>query len=357
LKINLRKDRMTRNERWKALLNKKPTDRVPVWGWAMGFPVVQTKLSIADFYNNAQKSYDAQMKIADEFGFQEIPWTGYATIGGWEFGGDIKWPSGDFAQAPTVERHPVESPDDVWNLKVPDVKTAGIAPVLMELADLVDKSGSPYIIGFVQGPFTTASNIPGADKLAKWILKKPDVAHQLLRLATDYQAELAKYFVERYGAERVIPLQAEPATSNQMISPKQFEEFALPYIKELCDRMLALGIKHIKMHICGEQNANLEHWAKINFGDPGLLSFGHEVTMETASKYFPNDIIMGNTDPALLQNGTPEEVYEDTKICLAQGMKHTTGYMLTPGCELPPMAPAENVWAMMQAVSDFGWHE
>ena len=49
MEINIKKDKMTRNERWDALLNHKPMDRVPVWGWAMGYPVVQTGLSIADF--------------------------------------------------------------------------------------------------------------------------------------------------------------------------------------------------------------------------------------------------------------------------------------------------------------------
>jgi hypothetical protein len=31
-----------------------------------------------------------------------LPWIGYAAIGGCEFGGEMKWPTGEFAQAPTV---------------------------------------------------------------------------------------------------------------------------------------------------------------------------------------------------------------------------------------------------------------
>jgi uroporphyrinogen decarboxylase len=357
MEIKLKKDRMTKDERWDAILSGKKPDRIPVWGWALGFAVVNQGLSIVDFYNDPKKSYEAQMKNADKFGFQEIPYTGYAQVGGWEFGGEIKWPSGDYAQAPTVEKHPIETVEEAWNLKVPDVKTAGIVPILMDIARLVDRGGSKYIVGFVQGPFTTATNIPGAEKLVKWMIKKPDVAHNVMRLATDFQSALARYWAESFPPERLIILGAEPATSNQLISPAIFEKFALPYIKEVHENILATGIKHIHMHICGEQNENLKYWEQIPYGSPGMVSFGHEVDLESASKYFPNTIIMGNVEPAIIQTGNQEQIYEATKICINKGRKHPGGYILTPGCELPPMSPEENVWAMMQAVSDYGWYE
>ena len=326
-------------------------------GMALGFMVVNTGLSIVDFYNNPKKSYDAQMKTAAKFGWQEIPLIAYAHFGGWEFGGEVKWPSGDFAQAPTILRQPVETEEDVWNLKVPDVKTAGIVPLMMEINQMVADSGSSYINGFIQGPFTTAGNIPGVEKLTKWMLKKPDLAHHVLKLTNELLAALAQYYVDTFGPERLIAALAEPAASNQVISPKQFEQFAFPYIKETHENILATGIKHIHMHICGEQNLNLPFWAKVPYGDPGMVSFGHEVDLETASKYFPNTIIIGNVEPAIFQTGTPEQVYEASKICIDKGMKHPGGFMLSPGCELPPMAPVENVWAMMQAVSDYGWYK
>ncbi|MBA7687059.1 Uroporphyrinogen decarboxylase [subsurface metagenome] len=348
---------MTKNERWVALLNREPMDRIPVLGAALGFAVVNAGLSIVDFYNDPQKSYDAQMRIADKFGFQEIPWIAYAAIGGWEFGGDIKWPSGDFAQAPTVLKHPVETEEDVWNLKVPDISTAGIIPLMTKIAKLVEKSGSPYIWCFVQGPFTTATNLPGADKLAKWMLKKPDVAHRLLRLVTDFQIGVAQYWADTFDPKRIITYEAEPAASNQVISPKQFEQFAFPYIKEVHERTLATGIKHIHMHICGEQNENYPYWAQAPMGDPGIISVSQEVDLEKAIKYFPNDIIVGNIEPATIQTGTPQEVYELSRKIIEKGRKAPGGFMLAPGCELPPKSPPENVRMIMKAINDFGWYE
>jgi len=43
--------------------------------------------------------------------------------------------------------------------------------------------------------------------------------------------------------------------------------------------------------------------------------------------------------------------------CVSQQKRCSGGCMLAPGCELLPRTPEENVWAMMQAVSDFGWYK
>ena len=91
-------------------------------------------------------------------------------------------------------------------------------------------------------------------------------------------------------------------------------------------------------------------------GDPGIVSFGHEVDLEKAAEYFSNDIIVGNLEPAIIQVGTAEEVYEASRIVIEKGKRLAEGFMFGPGCELPPMAPVENVKAMTAAVNDFGWY-
>ena len=117
-----------------------------------------------------------------------------------------------------------------------------------------------------------------------------------------------------------------------------------------------MGYKHIFAHICGEQNLNLPYWAQIPFGNPGIISFGHEIGINKAAYYFPSDIIMGNLDPVIIQTGTPEDVYEATRQVVEEGKKIPNGYIFAPGCELPPMAPMENVRMMTKAVIDFGWY-
>ena len=87
-------------------------------------------------------------------------------------------------------------------------------------------------------------------------MKKPDLVHHLLRLSTDHSLAVFEYWKALFGTERVFPFVGEPAASNQLISPRQFEQFAFPYIKELHEKLLGMGYRHIYCHICGEANAN-----------------------------------------------------------------------------------------------------
>ncbi|MBW1861990.1 MAG: hypothetical protein JRJ02_06405 [Deltaproteobacteria bacterium] len=181
------------------------------------------------------------------------------------------------------------------------------------------------------------------------------MAHHLLRLAADYLVELAIYRKETFGTEGILPSGGDAISSNQMISPVHFERFALPYLKEVYGKIMALGFKHIYIHICGEQNLNLPFWSQVPIGSPGFVSICHEVDLEEAAGYFPEDIIIGNLDPSLLKSGTPKAVYEASRRVIERGKSLSTGFIFSPGCDLPPGSSPKNVIAMTEAVNDFGW--
>jgi len=356
----LRQDRMTNEERMIALLKRQPLDRIPVYGIIGGFAALNVGYTISDLYTDitGQKSRDSFKCTTEQYGLQDLPWTGSAIIGAWEFGGQIGPPIGEFAQAPIVTRFPVTTEEEAWNVGLPpDIKQAGIIPLAMENSKALDRSGDALILGLGLGPWEVACSICSMERLGRWAIKKPELTHRLLRLTTDFMGQITQYWVDTFGPERLLFFTAHPQTSNQLISPKIFDEFCLPYIQEHHEKILATGCKHIICHVCGEQNLNLSSWAKIPMGDPGIVSFGHEVDLEIASKHFPHDVIMGNIEPAVIQTGTPEQVYELARICIEKGRKHLGGFMLAPGCEMPPKAPPYNVWTMMKAVSDFGWYD
>ena len=123
-----------------------------------------------------------------------------------------------------------------------------------------------------------------------------------------------------------------------------------------------MGVNKFYFHICGEQNLNLPHLAEFassadGWPHPSILSFGHEVDLNDAAKYFPDDIIMGNIEPAVIQTGTPQQVYELCRIAIEKGKRIAGGFILAPGCGMPPRAPAYNVWMLTKAVNDLGWYD
>jgi uroporphyrinogen decarboxylase len=356
-----KKGKLTNRQRVQALLNREEPDRVPIYPFGGGFSMLYGGRSIADLFNEPDISLAAQHKAAQDFDWVFVPDIAYAAFGGWEFGGEIKWPTDEFDQAPTIIRHAAKTPEDVISLKTPDVASAGIIPLqkkFFDLSSLESLENKPWnIVVQLEGTFTCASNIVGLDLFSRWIIKRPEVAHRLMRLAVDFELELAEYWKDIFGTESVLLWGGDPVASNQVISPKTFEKFNFPYRKEVHEKVLDMGYKTIFMHICGEQNKNLPFWAQIPMGDPGIVSFGCEVDLEKAAEYFPNEIVVGNLDPTIIQTATPEQVYDASRAIIEKGKKLSCGFMFAPGCELPPMAPVENVKAMTKAVNVFGWYE
>jgi uroporphyrinogen decarboxylase len=353
-----RRETMVPHERMAALMQGKKPDRVPFIPMIFGFCAKIVGDPVSTIYTDPEKSFFAQLHTAEMFGYDASPLFGYASMGAWEFGGDIKMPSSRWEQAPTVTRTPVQNEKDVDKLKLPDVETAGIYPTMIAFCRIAEKVGTP-ITWQGGGVFTTAGNIAGVDRLCRWMIKKPEVAHKMMRITTDHLLDSLKYWVDHFPVERILPFLGDPSAANQLISPKQFEEFVLPYQKELNEKILDAGIPSIFYHICGEQNLNLPHWQKMPYGRdgvPGILSFGHEVDLDVAIEMFGDEhIIAGNVEPRVIQNGSGQEVYDLTVETLKKGMK-ARRYLLMSGCDIPVEAPPYNIYMMMKALRDHGFY-
>ncbi|MBI4180874.1 MAG: hypothetical protein HY528_02980 [Chloroflexi bacterium] len=360
MKMMTRKATMTNKERVEALLRREKPDRVPHWPFGpQGFAMIYAGFSIADQYTKPPEVvYEAEKKASQDFDWVFAPQV-RTRRGRGEFGGEVKLPTNKYSQAAYVVKYPAETPDEVMELKVPDIKLRYTPEVIdfYKRACQEEDGNKPFKISFGgTSVINTAGGIAGYDKLCKWMIQRPEVAHRLLRLAADYSIATAQYFKDTFGVERVLPKGYTAGASNQLISPKHFEQFALPYLKEVHQKVLAMGFKHLWVHPCGEHNLNLPYWQQIPMGDPGFVTIANEVDLETAAPYFPNDIIMGNLDTTVIQIGTPDEVYEAARKVIEQGKRLPSGFIFSQACGLPPMAPVDNMRAITRALNDFGWY-
>ena len=355
--MELRQDNISKKERMEALLAGHPIDRVPLFPFLLGFCARNAGYPLSTIYRDPKKSFEAQLWTLEQYGFDWGPIYGYASYGTWEFGGEVKMPTGRYEQAPLHAMFPVQSEDDVKALELPDVKNAGCIPLAMEFSRLQEKYDMPISV-VCGGNFTIAGNICAVEKLCRWMLKKPELAHTILQLATDHIVDIVQYWVDTFGPDQVIPQLWEPLAANDIISPKQFEEFVLPYLKESSQKILAMGVKHVLYHICGDQNANLPYWAQVSMGDPGLCSFGGQVDLSRTIELFEEKcIIIGNVDPGVLLNGSPEQIYDLCKNAIETGKQAARGYMLSSGCEISPESPGYHIYLMRKAINEFGWYE
>ena len=343
---------MTRKETIDALLEGRQNGRPLLFPFLLGFCARNVGFPISEIYSDAEKSFDAQMKTIEQYGFDWGPIYGYASYGTWEFGGAVKMPSGTYEQAPLHTMFPVQDESDLLEIALPDVKTAGCLPIAMAFSRLQAEHAIP--ITFVSGgSFTVAGNICPVEKLCRWMLKKPELAHRVLRLATDHIVDITHYWADTFGAAQVIPLLWEPLASNQIISPKLFEKMVLPYLVESSEKILAMGIKHIFYHICGDQNANLARWREVPMGDPGICSFGAEIDIAKAIEVMGDDaIIVGNIDTNIILNGPAHEIYGLCKDAIEKGKNAPRGFMLSSACEVSPNTPGYNVYLMKKAAGE-----
>jgi uroporphyrinogen decarboxylase len=64
-------------------------------------------------------------------------------------------------------------------------------------------------------------------------------------------------------------------------------------------------------------------------------------------------LVMGNVDPAgILRMGTPEKVREATLALLEKCSKYKN-FLLSSGCDIPPMTPWENIKAFFAAFEEY----
>ena len=345
---------MESSDRITALLKGGKIDRVPHLSFVLGFCARNVGYPLATIYSEPDKSFQAQLYTREQYGFDSEPFYGYASYGGWEFGGEIKLPEGEFEQAPSHLRFAVETEDEVERLRLPDVKKDGMLPRAMLFSRIQVENGMNPSLVF-GGPFTVAGNICGVARLCRWLIREPKLAHRLLRMATDHLIETTRHWVATFGKGLVSIQIWEPLANNRIISPRQFEEFVLPYQVELHEKILGEGIRYILCHICGEQNLNLPQWQQVPMGEPGIVSIGKEIEIEKAIEYFgKTSIIAGNIEPSFIQTGTPREVYEACRMVIEAGKRVPFGYAFMEGCEVPVNTPPYNYYSMRKALEDFG---
>ena len=82
--------------------------------------------------------------------------------------------------------------------------------------------------------------------------------------------------------------------------------------------------------------------------------FGNAVNMEDALEKMPADrLVMGNVDPAgQFRNGTTESIRKVTLEVMEKCCTHDN-FIISSGCDIPPMSKWENIDAFFTAVSEY----
>ncbi|WP_041267142.1 uroporphyrinogen decarboxylase family protein [Geotalea daltonii] len=214
----------------------------------------------------------------------------------------------------------------------------------------VDRLGTEVAVtGAITCPFTNASFLVGAETLARLMLKEPDKVHRLCEVSLETCLRYAAAIIDA-GAT---PSLTDAMSSSTVISPRQFREFSLPYLKRLMDFIHGKG-KGATLHICGK---TAKIWESMVEAGADCLSIDNDASLTEAKLAVGERVrLMGNIHPsAVMLQGTPADVRRATLSCIREAHDNPKGLIVASGCSLPTETPFQNIAAMMETVRAVGW--
>ena len=259
------------------------------------------------------------------------------------FGAEIEF-SDD--EVPTVKHHVINDLEDAEMLKIPPVES-GRAMIYI---DAVRKACNlicdrPVFAGMI-GPYSLASRLFDMTEIMLYCYDDPDIVHLVLDKCTDFLINYAKAYKE-VGANGIVI--AEPVAG--LLSPTLESEFSAPYVKRIVDSVQDDNFAVI-YHNCG---ANVPMILDSIYGI-GCMAyhFGNAIDLERdVLRKTPSDVIvMGNIDPAgVLRMGNTEAVRQKT-LELCRSCSKYPNFILSSGCDIPPMTPWNNIYAFFDAAKE-----
>jgi len=329
---------MNGRERYLATLKGEPKDfppRVPI---LMQYAAEYIGSNYAAFASDYNVLVDANLRCAEEFGFDQVSCISDPFRETQGFGAEITYLEHACPRA-TI---PLEDTKDLSVLKRPDPATSKRMLDRVKAAEMYKaRCGDDYsILGWVEGPAAEAGDVRGLTNYMMDLVMEQEFACDLMDLCVEVGIEFARAQVQA-GADTI---GIGDAIASQ-VSPDTYESLILPREKILVDAIKDMGA-FVKLHICGNISHLLDGIATLGVD---IIDVDHMVSVITVREKMSNVAIAGNIDPAEgVLRGTPESIIEKMKQTYSEC---GDPYMPMGGCEIPPGTPEENLRALCQPIN------
>lgn len=249
-------------------------------------------------------------------------------------------------EVPTVIGAVIHDEDEADALEIPAIgagRTGIYIEAIEKAAQLI--TDRPVLAGII-GPFSLAGRLMDVSEAMIYCYEEPDMVHTVLEKATTFLIEYCKAY-KAAGANGVV--MAEPLAG--MLSPTLAEEFSHPYVKRIVEAVQDDEFALI-YHNCGN---NVALMAEDIFAVGAMgYHFGNAIRLADMFPHAPADaLVMGNVDPAgRICNGDPASVREATLTVMRECIENPN-FVISSGCDIPPVSPWENIDAFFAAVDEF----
>jgi [methyl-Co(III) methanol-specific corrinoid protein]:coenzyme M methyltransferase len=212
-----------------------------------------------------------------------------------------------------------------------------VSALCRALAKIKKEGSEAPVIGNVTGPISAAASIVEPMAFFRELRKDGERAHRALSYVTDFLVAYAQALLES-GADLITI--GDPTATGEILGPRMFEAYAVPYLNRLVDGIHSLGKKAI-VHICGNIKSV---WGLVPRIGSDAISVDALVSLKRLKADFPDLVTMGNLSTYLLQFGSPASVADKTRWLIRDGVD-----IIAPACGLSTSTGLDNLRAMTEA--------
>jgi len=248
---------------------------------------------------------------------------------------------GTLETEPRVAGYPLLEVAEWPRLRETGKGAARMEIVTRAVAELAGGNNGLPIIANLTGPVSLATSLVEPMTFYKAMGKQPKEVHGFLSFITERLIAFGKAQLQA-GAE-VLTI-ADPSGTGEILGPRRFAEFALPYLNRILEE-LSTCCKATIVHICGRLRSIFK---EINQLKTDAVSIDSYTSVAELKNALDSKVVVGNVSTYLLQKGHPERVKRAATACLKQGAA-----VLSPACGISPLTPLANLQAMAQAAKEF----
>lgn len=310
----------------------------------LSFPAIQLlDISVKDLISSSDLQAKGMKAVADRTNAAASVSLMDLSVEAEAFGSTIHF-SDD--EVPTVTGSIVSSEEDANALQIPEVGAGRTQIYIDAIEKAVQLITDRPVFAGVIGPFSLAGRLMDVTEAMIYCYEEPDMVHTVLEKVSSFLTDYILAY-KKTGANGVV--MAEPLAG--LLSPSLAEEFSSDYVKKIIDAVQDENFI-VVYHNCG--NSTIQMADSIVATGAPAFHFGNAIAMEEMMDKIPADrIAMGNVDPAgQLRNGTVESVRETTQSVMDKCCKYPN-FVISTGCDVPPMSKWENIDAFFNAVDDF----
>jgi len=314
-------------------------EQLPVFCLSQEFDAKYCGLTYADYIATPESIIRCQLEVMDSFGWD---WAWLHIDDTLEFEALGVGVKADTNIVPaTCDYLPFDC-ETLSGLDIPNPQTAARMPLLLEaIAGLREACGdSKCITGRVAAPFSIMGLLFGIETSMYKMIDDPDLARDAIKFGEELAISWGLAQIDA-GAHAI--WYGDCNASTHMISPAQFEQWALEPCKRVSDALKEAGA-FVFLHNSEERVAGLRLQALT---EPSVLSVGPGLDMAIAQRELGGKIaLMGNVDPiGLLTDGTASQVAGETDRLVR--LMANGGMILNSGECVPREAKPPNMHTMM----------